>query len=82
MGVRFVSDMVGNVQDNIERAGEMASRDPGAFLQDWITTNLPDAVVEFATRVGGREDGSGFLAQQAIDLGTDKNLLGGILQQQ
>ena len=81
MGLKFVSDLVGNVQDNIERSGEMASKDPGAFLQDWIQTNLPDAVVDLAIKVGGREDGSGFLAQQALDLGQDKNLLGGILKQ-
>ena len=81
MGLKAVNDLIGNVQDNIERSGEMASKDPGAFLQDWIKTNLPDAVVDLAIKVGGREDGSGFLAQQALDLGQDKNLLGGILKQ-
>ena len=43
MGLKAVNDLIGNVQDNIERSGEMASKDPGAFLQDWIKTNLPDA---------------------------------------
>ena len=82
MGLRFVTDLVGNVQDNVvDRGGEVAAVNPGEFLQSWITEHIPNAVVNLATRIGGREDGSGLLAQQALEMGQDENLLGGVLRQ-
>ena len=83
MGLAVVKDMVGQVGDQItDRIVEVTppSVDAGAFLQDWITTKLPEAVVGLATRVAGREDGSGFIANEAIKAGTDQNFMGGILQ--
>ena len=64
----------------INRTPEASDVNPGEFLQNWITDKLPEAVVGLATRIGGREDGSGFIAQQALEAGQDPNLLGGILQ--
>ena len=64
----------------IDRSTESAAVNPGQFLQSWITDKLPEAVVNLATRIGGREDGSGFIAQQAMDMGQNPDLLGGILQ--
>ena len=84
MGLAVIKDMVGQVGDQITDRGIEAtappSVDPGAFLQNWITTKLPEAVIGLATRVAGREDGSGFIANEAIKAGTDENFMGGLLR--
>ena len=66
---------LGGIESNVlDRAAHTAVPDAGAFLQDWVTTKLPEAVVGLATRIGGREDGSGFLANEAIKMGTDQHI--------
>ena len=78
MGFGIVKSALGQVQDQIiDRGGEIIQReapDAGAFLQDWIGTRLPEAVVGFATKIAGREDGSGLFANEAIKAGSDPNV--------
>ena len=83
MGLAVFIDTGGDVGYQItDRIVEVTppAVDAGAFLQDWITTKLSEAVVGLATRVAGLEDGSGFIANEAIKAGTDQNFMGGILQ--
>ena len=77
MGFGLIKTALGQAQDQIfDRGGEMiqSAPDAGAFLQDWVTTKLPQAVVGLATRVAGREDGSGFIANEALKAGRDPNI--------
>ena len=78
MGLSLIKTALGQAQDQIlDRGGEIiqaTAPDAGAFLQDWITTRLPQAVVGFATRVAGREDGSGLLANEALKASRDPNV--------
>ena len=77
MGLALIKTALGQAQDQIfDRSGEtiQSAPDAGAFLQDWITTRLPQAVISFASRVAGREDGSGFIANEALKAGRDPNI--------
>ncbi len=77
MGFGLIKTALGQAQDQIfDRGGEMiqSAPDAGAFLQDWLTTRLPQAVVGLATKVAGREDGSGFIANEALKAGRDPNI--------
>ena len=78
MGLSLIKTALGQAQDQIlDRGGEIiqtTAPDAGAFLQDWITTRLPQAVVGFATKVAGREDGSGMFANEALKAGRDPNV--------
>jgi hypothetical protein len=77
MGLGLIKTALGQAQDQIfDRSGEVIQTTPdaGAFLQDWITTRLPEAVIGFATKVAGREDGSGFIANEALKAGRDPNI--------
>ena len=77
MGLNLIRSALGQAQDQVfDRGGEAIQSipDAGAFLQDWITTRLPEAVVGFATKVAGREDGSGFIANEALKAGRDPNV--------
>ena len=78
-----LKDLVGQVGDQVtDRTVEVAppTVDAGAFLQNWISNKLPEAVIGLATKVAGREDGSGFFANEALKAGQDQNFMGGIFQ--
>lgn len=77
MGLRFLRNAVDQVNDQVvDRFSDAAqvAPDAGAFLHDWITTRLPEAIVGFATKVAGREDGSGWLANEALKAGQDPHI--------
>ena len=77
MGFGFIKTALGQAQDQVfDRGGEaiQSTPDAGAFLQDWITTRLPEAVIGFASKVAGREDGSGWFANEALKAGKDPNI--------
>ena len=44
------------------------------FLNDWITNRLPEMVTGLAIRVV--DDGSGTIAKEVLDAGTDRSFLG------
>ena len=78
MGFGLIRTALGQAQDQIlDRGGELIQEtapNAGAFLQDWITTRLPEAVVGLATKVAGREDGSGIFMNEAIKASRDPNV--------
>ena len=74
-----INDVVGNIDSNITDRTQ-PQMNPGEFLKDWVTTKLPDHVVNLAIAVAGRDDGSGTLAKSTLEAGQDKNLFGGIFQ--
>jgi len=77
MGFGLIRTALGRAQDQIlDRGGEIIQGAPnaGAFLQDWITTRLPEAVIGLATKVAGREDGSGIFMNEALKASRDPNV--------
>ena len=78
MGFGIVKSALGQVQDQVfDRGGEIIQTeapDAGAFLQDWIGSRLPSAVIGFASKVAGREDGSGWFTNEAMKAGKDPNV--------
>ena len=48
------------------------------FLNDWITNRLPEMVTGLAIRVV--DDGSGTIAKEVLDAGTDRSFLGTIFK--
>ena len=77
MGLKFLRNAVDQVNDQIvDRTGDADQIAPnaGAFLHDWITTRLPEAVIGLATKVAGREDGSAWIAKEALKAGQDPHI--------
>ena len=77
--IGVVNNVVGTVTDHFE-GNSMPRKNPGQFLKDWVTTKLPDHIIDAAIAVAGRDDGSGMLAKSTLEAGQDKNLFGGIFQ--
>ena len=72
MNFGAVKDVLGQLGDQVlDRAGERSLPDPGAFLSNYITQKLPEFIIGAATKIAGREDGSGFIANEALKAGKD-----------
>ena len=67
------------VETNIDNK-TVPQKNPQEFLTEWITERLPEAIVTIATKVAGRDDGSGLLAKTALDAGLDDNFAGGMIK--
>ena len=65
---------------NEQLSGAQAEVDQnsGGFLKDWITNKLPDLVTGLAVRVV--DDGSGTIAKEVLDAGTDQSFIGGLFK--
>ena len=72
-----VNDLVGIAKSADDRL--MESRpDSQNFLSSWIQTRLPEFVTGIATRIV--DDGSGTFAKEALNMGTDPQLMGGVFR--
>ena len=73
MNFRAIGGALEDIEANVsDRMHPKQNPDSQGFLKNWINQQLPDAVMGLASRVV--DDGSGFLAEQALNAGTDKNL--------
>ena len=67
-----------NTANETLRGGQAeVNRSPGGFLKDWIMDKLPEAVTNLAIRVV--DDGSGTIAKEVLDAGTDESFITGLL---
>ena len=64
------NDVLGTIQDKTETR-DIPQKNPMEFLEGWVKDHLPDAVVNIATKVAGRDDGSGILMKTALELSED-----------
>lgn len=70
-GYNTINDTVRGAQDEVNQSSQ-------GFLQDWITNRLPEMVTGLAIRVV--DDGSGTIAKEVLDAGTDRSFLGTIFR--
>ena len=71
MNIGIIKDVFGQIGDQVsDRTGEVAVS-PGEFLTGYITKKLPEFIVGAATKLAGREDGSGMLANEVLKAGRD-----------
>ena len=76
MGFRAVgraAEGYNTINDKMRGAQDEVGNTQG-FLQDWITNRLPEMVTGLAVRVV--DDGSGTIAKEILDAGTDRSFLG------
>ena len=70
-GYNTVNDRMRGAQDEVGNSTQ-------GFLQDWITNRLPEMVTGLAIRVV--DDGSGTIAKEVLDAGTDQSFIGGLFK--
>ena len=81
MGFASAGRVVGgynSANETLSGAQAEANRSPGGFLKEWIMDKLPDAVTNLAIRVV--DDGSGTIAKEVLDAGTDESFVGGLFK--
>ena len=72
MNLGRITDAIGSFGEHVgDRAGEISVPNAGAFLQEYITEKLPEFVIGAATKIAGREDGSGMFANEILKAGRD-----------
>ena len=67
------NDVLGTIQEKAEPRN-IPQKNPMEFLDGWVKDNLPDAVINIATKVAGRDDGSGLLGKMTMEMGEDPNV--------
>ena len=72
-----VNDLIGGAKSADNTLMENRP-DSQSFLSNWIQNRLPEFVTGLATRVV--DDGSGTFAKEAISMGTDPQLMGGVFR--
>ena len=73
MNFRAIGDALGDVEANVsDRINPAKTPNPQQFLKTWIKDHGADAVVGLASRL--TDDGSGYLAEQTLNAGTDPQL--------
>ena len=71
MNLGIIKDVFGQIGDQISDRATEVTPEPGAFLNDYITKKLPEFIVGAATKLAGREDGSGMLTNEVLKAGRD-----------
>ena len=72
-----VAEGYNTANETLSGARAEVSQSPGGFLKEWIMEKLPDAVTNLAIRVV--DDGSGTIAKEVLDAGTDESFITGLL---
>jgi len=67
-----------NDQMNAGSAFTGTREDAGNFLNTWMTEKLPEMITGLAIRVV--DDGSGTIAKEVLDAGTDKSFIGNLFK--
>ena len=63
------NDVLGTIQEKAER--QQPQQNPMEFLEGWVKDHQPSTIVNLATKVAGRDDGSGLLMKTAMEMGDD-----------
>ena len=71
MNLGAIRDVIGQVGTQISDRGGEVIPDAGNFLQDYITNKLPEFIIGAATKIAGREDGSGMFTNEVLKAGRD-----------
>ena len=71
MNLGALKDALGQVGNQISDRGGEVIPDAGNFLQDYITNKLPEFIIGAATKIAGREDGSGMFVNEVLKTGRD-----------
>ena len=72
-----VNDFIGGAKSADDTLIE-SRPDSQNFLSNWIQNRLPEFVTGLATRIV--DDGSGTFAKEALSMGTDPQLMGGVFK--
>ena len=73
MNFRAIGNALEDVEANVsDRMNPAKTSNPQQFLKTWIKDHAGDAVIGLASRL--TDDGSGFLAEQTLNAGTDPQL--------